>query len=158
MEIPREDFDLPKALYDYRKEQRFSMKKMGSFLGMSTSSYERFENRKRKPTYDEVVRIIDKCKFKVLASDVPSIPNPPTPWYRSPIMTVLSPLLICTAFFSMYFDTISFHKTFGEEYLRKDFTVEATVFCSGIFCVFWWWYFPPKNPFKKKSKKDPENQ
>jgi len=148
-----DNFDLRRALLEYRISNRLSQEEMGKKLNMSRHAYNRLEKSLRSPTYDEVMKIVKDLELKTEPGEIIVAPIPPKRWYKAkmwrwPIPIVLSYLIVIFAA-----DLRGFRAGFGgEEAFKAHPPVALGISFCVIYCVVYWYFLPPPWLFKKKQK------
>jgi transcriptional regulator with XRE-family HTH domain len=75
-----DNFDLGETLFKYRNDHRMSQQQMGDMLGMSRQAYDRLEKGYRKPTYEEVQRILKAIGRSIPSAEVAVLPPSSGTW------------------------------------------------------------------------------
>lgn len=151
------EFDLGNILKEYRVQHSLSMKQMAVILDISTSSYERLENKKRDPTLKEVNRFDKKLDLKIAIATIKTAPEPPRKWYQSKMWRWAIPVFVSYVIVSVMMEMRGFRAGYGEQEMNDNPPVAPMIITCIVFCVIYWYYYPPPWPFRKNPKKTLRN-
>lgn len=142
---PMDNFDIGKALYEYRIKNQLSQEDMGKELNKSRDAYRRIETGEIKVTMEDAIKY--QIMFDLdgpIPRTIPTPPPPPKKWYQSrywhwPIPIVIWYLLCdlaITVKFSTYKD--------GKQIIQDDLPIAGFIIMGLIFCGIYWYLWRPK--------------
>lgn len=147
-----DNFDLGRALLDYRISNRLSQEEMGKKLNMSRHAYNRLEKGLRRPTYEEVMKIVKDLDLKIDPGETPVALKPSRRWYKAKIWRWPIPILVSYLIVIFAADLRGFRTGFGgEEAFNAHPPIALGISFCVLYCAAYWYFLPPPLSVKKNK-------